>query len=153
MYIWVFSFFFKSIIWWSTEYVINHLRQLFWNFFLWQVPDAIQTLLDNVDRTVRFCIETEEGIPLSEVTNYDTVVGDIKEKLSELKDMPCRIENPLIYHLDVGAMYPNIILTNRLQPSAIVSVFWCFYLYCRLFYPPNFVQIWCKCYRCICDHF
>jgi len=28
---------------------------------------------------------------------------------------------PLIMHLDVAAMYPNIILTNRLQPSAIVS--------------------------------
>ena len=27
----------------------------------------------------------------------------------------------MIYHLDVGAMYPNIILTNRLQPSAIVD--------------------------------
>lgn len=32
----------------------------------------------------------------------------------------CREEVPLIYHLDVAAMYPNIILTNRLQPSAIV---------------------------------
>eukprot|EP01053_Blabericola_migrator_P011571 Blabericola_migrator_1__11570@NODE_692_length_6847_cov_50_323894_g502_i0_p1_GENE_NODE_692_length_6847_cov_50_323894_g502_i0NODE_692_length_6847_cov_50_323894_g502_i0_p1_ORF_typecomplete_len808_score159_25DNA_pol_B/PF00136_21/2_9e76_NODE_692_length_6847_cov_50_323894_g502_i024454868 len=31
-----------------------------------------------------------------------------------------RIE-PLIYHLDVGAMYPNIILTQRLQPYAIVT--------------------------------
>ena len=31
-----------------------------------------------------------------------------------------RLENPIIYHLDVGAMYPNIILTNRLQPSAMV---------------------------------
>lgn len=28
---------------------------------------------------------------------------------------------PLIYHLDVAAMYPNIILTNRLQPAAIVN--------------------------------
>jgi DNA polymerase epsilon subunit 1 len=28
---------------------------------------------------------------------------------------------PLIYHLDVAAMYPNIILTNRLQPVAIVD--------------------------------
>jgi DNA polymerase epsilon subunit 1 len=27
----------------------------------------------------------------------------------------------MIYHLDVAAMYPNIILTNRLQPSAIVT--------------------------------
>ena len=28
---------------------------------------------------------------------------------------------PYIYHLDVGAMYPNIILTNRLQPDSIVD--------------------------------
>jgi len=32
-----------------------------------------------------------------------------------------REEAPLIYHLDVAAMYPNIILTNRLQPPAIVT--------------------------------
>ena len=37
------------------------------------------------------------------------------EKLSTLRDCPNRLENPIIYHLDVGAMYPNIILTNRLQ--------------------------------------
>jgi DNA polymerase elongation subunit (family B) len=37
------------------------------------------------------------------------------------RDTPARLENPIIYHLDVGAMYPNIILTNRLQPSAIVD--------------------------------
>lgn len=28
-------------------------------------------------------------------------------------------DKPLIYHLDVGAMYPNIILTNKLQPIAM----------------------------------
>ena len=31
------------------------------------------------------------------------------------------MQNPIIYHLDVSAMYPNIILTNRLQPHAIVG--------------------------------
>ena len=31
------------------------------------------------------------------------------------------METPYVYHIDVGAMYPNIILTNRLQPSAIVD--------------------------------
>ena len=46
---------------------------------------------------------------------------EIKEKLYALRDTPHRLENPMIYHLDVGAMYPNIILTNRLQPSAIVD--------------------------------
>ena len=40
---------------------------------------------------------------------------EIKGKLASLRDTPARLENPMIYHLDVGAMYPNIILTNRLQ--------------------------------------
>jgi hypothetical protein len=30
-------------------------------------------------------------------------------------------QEPVIYHLDVAAMYPNIILSNRLQPAAIVD--------------------------------
>jgi DNA polymerase epsilon subunit 1 len=34
-------------------------------------------------------------------------------KLTSLRDTPTRDEVPLIYHLDVAAMYPNIILTNR----------------------------------------
>ena len=38
-----------------------------------------------------------------------------------LRDRPTRVEKPYVYHLDVGAMYPNIILTNRLQPGAIVN--------------------------------
>jgi len=36
-------------------------------------------------------------------------------QLVQLRDAPTREECPLIYHLDVAAMYPNIILTNRLQ--------------------------------------
>lgn len=44
-----------------------------------------------------------------------------RAKLEALRDAPNREECPLIYHLDVAAMYPNIILTNRLQPSAIVT--------------------------------
>ena len=54
------------------------------------------------------------------MTNLDEVIQDIKDKLTSLHDAPNRIELPVIYHLDVGAMYPNIILTNRLQPSAMV---------------------------------
>lgn len=41
--------------------------------------------------------------------------------LELLRDTPKRQEKPVIYHLDVGAMYPNIILSNRLQPSAITT--------------------------------
>lgn len=46
---------------------------------------------------------------------FSQVCDEIKKKLTSLKEVPNRIECPLIYHLDVGAMYPNIILTNRLQ--------------------------------------
>lgn len=60
-------------------------------------------------------VETEEKIPLDTVENFDEVLADIKQKLEHLRDNLVREENPILYHLDVGAMYPNIILTNRLQ--------------------------------------
>jgi DNA polymerase epsilon subunit 1 len=49
------------------------------------------------------------------------IKAEIIKKLEDLRDRPVRTEKPFVYHLDVGAMYPNIILTNRLQPSAIVD--------------------------------
>lgn len=38
-----------------------------------------------------------------------------------MRDNPKRTDPPLIYHLDVAAMYPNIMLSNRLQPDSIVD--------------------------------
>jgi DNA polymerase epsilon subunit 1 len=55
------------------------------------------------------------------VVNREEVKAQIIEGLVDLRDRPLRKEDPNIYHLDVAAMYPNIILTNRLQPSAIVD--------------------------------
>lgn len=80
-----------------------------------------QHLADNVRRTMTHALEVEEKVPLDQVTNFDEICTDIVSKLENLRDTPYRTENPMIYHLDVGAMYPNIILTNRLQPSAIVD--------------------------------
>lgn len=74
---------------------------------------------------VVYCLLNHFQVPIGEVTNLEEVVEDIKEKLLSLHDTPNRIELPVIYHLDVGAMYPNIILTNRLQPSAMVcTIYW-----------------------------
>ena len=39
----------------------------------------------------------------------------------EMYDNPIRTDTPLIYHLDVAAMYPNIMLSNRLQPDSVVD--------------------------------
>ncbi len=58
------------------------------------------------------------------ITNLDVVKKELVEKLNFFKDIknPSKFEAyPLIYHLDVAAMYPNIILTNRLQPVSIVN--------------------------------
>ena len=85
------------------------------------VPAALQQLIDNVDRDLRFAVEVEGKAKVEDVVNYAEVKAQILERLVELRDNPLRDEPPLVYHLDVGAMYPNIILTNRLQPSSIVD--------------------------------
>lgn len=89
------------------------------------VPSAFQQLIDKVDRDLTFALEVENGIQRSDIANYDEVKQQVVEKLEILRDCPDRMETPLIYHLDVGAMYPNIILTNRLQPSSIVDMHDC----------------------------
>ncbi|XP_058137158.1 DNA polymerase epsilon catalytic subunit A [Dasypus novemcinctus] len=84
-------------------------------------PAAFDLLLQRVEKTVTHALEEEEKVPVEHATNFQEVCDQIKGKLTSLRDVPNRIECPLIYHLDVGAMYPNIILTNRLQPSAMVD--------------------------------
>lgn len=83
--------------------------------------DMLMQLHDNVDKVLEHAIVTEEGVPLDQVTNLEDVAEQIRAALQQLHDAPTRIEQPVIYHLDVGAMYPNIILTNRLQPSSMIS--------------------------------
>lgn len=89
------------------------------------VPSALQQLIDNIDRDLTFAIEVEHGIQRTDIIDYDEVKQAVIDKLETLRDSPDRMESPLIYHLDVGAMYPNIILTNRLQPSSMVSIHDC----------------------------
>ncbi|PON38200.1 DNA-directed DNA polymerase [Parasponia andersonii] len=78
-------------------------------------PSGYQQLIDNLDRDLQYAIRVEGKMDLDSVSNYDEVRSSIFEKLVRLRDDPMREESPLIYHLDVAAMYPNIILTNRLQ--------------------------------------
>ncbi|KAJ1885004.1 DNA polymerase epsilon catalytic subunit, partial [Kickxella alabastrina] len=84
-------------------------------------PEGAQRLLDELDRALRFSIEVEGRLKMEDIENYDEVRLQIAGRLTDLRDTPVRSESPLLYHLDVAAMYPNIILTNRLQPDAIVD--------------------------------
>lgn len=68
-----------------------------------------------------FCVVEESHASLESITNYDEVKAQIQAKLEEMRDNPVRMDNPLIYHLDVAAMYPNIMLSNRLQPDSVVD--------------------------------
>ncbi|XP_039818007.1 DNA polymerase epsilon catalytic subunit A-like isoform X9 [Panicum virgatum] len=82
-------------------------------------PSAYEQLIGNLDRDLQYAISVEGKLDIGSVTNYD-VKDAIKQKLVSLRDHPIREERPLIYHLDVAAMYPNIILTNRLQDMVVL---------------------------------
>ena len=68
-----------------------------------------------------FCIVEESKASLEQVTNYDEIKSQIQTALELMRDNPKRTDKPLIYHLDVAAMYPNIMLSNRLQPDSMVD--------------------------------
>ena len=53
--------------------------------------------------------------------NFGDIKSSLITQLNKLRSTQHLREKPNILHLDVGAMYPNIILTNRLQPTSIVS--------------------------------
>ncbi|KAF9543309.1 DNA polymerase epsilon catalytic subunit [Mortierella hygrophila] len=84
-------------------------------------PSTAQQLIDDLDAALKFSIEVEGNLKMEDVLNYEEVKAAITAPLEDLRDNPKRRENPSIYHLDVAAMYPNIILTNRLQPDSIID--------------------------------
>lgn len=112
----------------QETYVGGHVEALESGVFRADIPcrfrldtSAFDMLIEKASEILRFAIEEEEKVPMESVTNLDEILKDVVEKLEALKADPYPLLKPLIYHLDVGAMYPNIILTNRLQPSAMVN--------------------------------
>jgi len=112
----------------QETYVGGHVEALRSGLFRADVPiefkmeaDKFQELIDKVDGALHFAITQESKLKMEDVTNYDEVKADIVSRLEGLRDKPNRNEEPHILHLDVSAMYPNIILTNRLQPPAMVN--------------------------------
>ncbi|KAI8443886.1 DNA polymerase epsilon subunit 1, partial [Phakopsora pachyrhizi] len=89
------------------------------------VPSRCQQLLDELDSALKFSIVQEEKLKLEDVVNYDEVKLAIQSALETMRDNPTRQDCPIIYHLDVAAMYPNIMLSNRLQPDSVVDEAMC----------------------------
>ncbi|CUM68518.1 uncharacterized protein PRCAT00006244001 [Priceomyces carsonii] len=112
----------------SETYVGGHVESLEAGVFRSDLPSnfkidpsAIDELLADLSNAMKFCIEVENGKRADDVENFDEIYNDIKTKLLELKKNPNRCENPLIYHVDVASMYPNIMTSNRLQPDSMKS--------------------------------
>ncbi|KAJ3615579.1 hypothetical protein Zmor_016309 [Zophobas morio] len=135
----------------SETYVGGHVESLEAGVFRSNIPVdfdldglALDELKSGVPEALRYTLEKELEVDLSTIRNFDEVLYTLftalfiliilLERLSlnfagswmvplffYLRVAPKRAECPLIYHLDVSAMYPNIILTNRLQPFAIVD--------------------------------
>ena len=112
----------------SETYVGGHVESIEAGVFRSDIPynfaidpAAIDELVHDLDAALKFSITVEEKKNFEDVTNYEEVKAQIAEKLLELKEIPNRNERPLIYHLDVASMYPNIMTTNRLQPDSMIN--------------------------------
>lgn len=116
----------------SETYVGGHVEALEAGVFRSDIPTdfriepaAMQQLIDDLDGSLKFSIVEEGHLSLDDIENFDEVKGQISSMLEALRDNPIRQDKPLIYHLDVAAMYPNIMLSNRLQPDSVVSEAMC----------------------------
>jgi DNA polymerase epsilon subunit 1 len=112
----------------SETYVGGHVESIEAGVFRADIPvdfavdtGAVDELLRDLDAALKFVITVEEKKKLEDVENYDEVKEQITKRLMMLKETPNRHEAPLIYHLDVASMYPNIMTTNRLQPDSMIS--------------------------------
>lgn len=112
----------------SETYIGGHVEAIRTGVFRSDLPldftidiNALDDLQSSLDDTLKFAITVEGKMKMDDVTNYEEVRADIVRQLDGLRRKLQFREKPLIYHLDVSAMYPNIILTNRLQPHAIVT--------------------------------
>ncbi|RAH43750.1 DNA polymerase epsilon catalytic subunit POL2 [Aspergillus brunneoviolaceus CBS 621.78] len=112
----------------SETYVGGHVESIEAGVFRSDIPvtfkvdpAAVDELLRDLDAALKFSIEVEEKKSMDDVTNYDEVKKQISDKLMGLKEKPHRDEVPFIYHLDVASMYPNIMITNRLQPDSMIE--------------------------------
>ncbi|KTW31242.1 DNA polymerase epsilon catalytic subunit [Pneumocystis jirovecii RU7] len=116
----------------SETYVGGHVESLEAGVFRSDIlekfsidPNIVEKLISELDPALKFSIEVEAKKKVSDIINYDEIKQQIILQLEEFKKNPIRTEYPKIYHLDVASMYPNIMITNRLQPDSMIDEFRC----------------------------
>ncbi|XBW37346.1 hypothetical protein QEN19_002926 [Hanseniaspora menglaensis] len=83
--------------------------------------EIIGEFIQDVEKIIEFFVTVECEKKMEDVRNLDDIKHEIIHQLQELINNPKRLEKPLIYHVDVASMYPNIMITNRLQPDSMKS--------------------------------
>jgi DNA polymerase epsilon subunit 1 len=81
--------------------------------------ETLEHLKEEIRPTMEHSLRNDAKLEPDDLTDFEQVCGQIESQLDALIGRPLITEFPKLYHLDVGAMYPNIILTNRLQVSNI----------------------------------
>ncbi|KAH3743851.1 DNA polymerase epsilon catalytic subunit A [Pelomyxa schiedti] len=119
----------------SETYVGGHVESLESGIFRCDLPTrfrldvgTIKKLIADVDEVILFAAKEADLDPNS-ISNRAEVHSDITRLLDQLASVGVsddgrvarREECPTLVHVDVAAMYPNIIITNRLQPHAITN--------------------------------
>ena len=126
----------------SETYVGGHVEALASGVYRNDIPmdfkierKQINTILGDVDEVIKYTANKRK-FDLATCTNLEEVRKDIVSRLLLLRDEGVpqtvleqgdtvgyarRREKCTIVHVDVAAMYPNIIISNRLQPHAIVN--------------------------------
>lgn len=118
--------FYKGHLVESETYVGGHVESLEAGVFRSDLdsdfkvdPTAVDELLADLDEALKFSLVEEAHQKLEDVTNYDEMYAECRKQLLALKEnLKIRIK-PVIYHIDVASMYPNIMITNRLQPDSM----------------------------------
>uniref|UniRef100_A0AC35TLD7 DNA polymerase epsilon catalytic subunit n=1 Tax=Rhabditophanes sp. KR3021 TaxID=114890 RepID=A0AC35TLD7_9BILA len=112
----------------SETYVGGHVEALESGVFRSDIKtdfslnvECLEMLRNKMKNTMEFALTVENSIDMNNVVDFEEQCELASAKLRALEKNPVMLEFPKIYHLDVGAMYPNIILTNRLQPPAMVT--------------------------------
>jgi DNA polymerase epsilon subunit 1 len=68
-----------------------------------------ENLIESLDEILEYVLKEEMKVDKQDIKNYDEIKESIRKSLSEIKEKsPSFLDFPKIYHLDVGAMYPNV---------------------------------------------
>ena len=110
----------------SETYVGGHVETLEVGLFRSDIPvkfcidkEYIGSLAETLDDLFAYIAETE-GLCSGDIENSREEKDRMEKELAAFCEREHN-ETPRIMHFDIAAMYPNIILTNRLQPFAIAK--------------------------------